>query len=291
MINKKFILGTVQLGLDYGINNHFGKPSKEAAFEILKMAYESNILYLDTAAAYGDSEQVIGEFHKKQGNIFGICTKLIIEDDDIERISDIIDSAIKRLQIEKIDVLYFHRFEQAKNDIIIQKIVEAKKQKKIDKIGISIYEPTELEYILDNLCGVVEVIQIPYNILDSVRWDSLIEKCHKANLEIYGRSVYLQGLLFKNDDDAFIRKMQAQEYVAYVKHYAEKKRVTIAQLLMDYCKKSNLDGIVIGCESVQQLKDNLEVWRTESCLNDDDVQIIKDHSKKIPIEIIDPRRW
>lgn len=291
MINKKFILGTVQLGLEYGINNQLGKPSKELAFEILKTAYENNVLYLDTAAAYGDSEQVIGDFHKEQGNIFGICTKLIVADDDVERITDIIDDAIKRLQIEKIDILYFHRFEQAKNNVIVQKIIEAKKQKKIDKIGISIYEPAELEYILDNLYGVVEVIQIPYNILDSVRWDSLIEKCHKANFEIYGRSAYLQGLLFKSDNDAFIRKMQAQKYVVYVKHYAEKKCVTIAQLLIDYCKKSNLDGIVIGCESVQQLKDNLEVWRTENCLDDEDVQIIKEHSKNIPIEIIDPRRW
>ena len=43
MINKKIILGTVQLGLNYGINNKLGKPSEKAAFEILDTAQKSDI--------------------------------------------------------------------------------------------------------------------------------------------------------------------------------------------------------------------------------------------------------
>ena len=173
----------------------------------------------------------------------------------------------------------------------MQGIAEAKAQKKIEKIGISIYEPAELEYILENLSDLVDVVQIPYNILDSARWDDLIEKSHKLEIELYGRSVFLQGLLFKSENDALIKKMNAQKYIEYVKHYAEKKNVTVAQLLVDYSKKSGLDGILIGCESVVQLRDNLAIWESENCLTDEDLQLIREHSKDIPIEILDPRRW
>lgn len=291
MRRKKFILGTVQLGLDYGINNRLGKPSKLTSFEILETASKNSIQYLDTAAAYGDSEKIIGEFHRSSQKRFKVCTKLIVADENEDKIANVIEQTIRRLHIEKIEVLYLHRFEQAKNTWIMQEIVEAKVQKKIEKIGISIYEPSELEYILENLHDVVDIIQIPYNILDSTRWDALIEKSHALEIEIYGRSVFLQGLLFKSENDVQIIKMNAQKYIEYIKHYAEKKNITVAQLLVDYCEKSDLDGVLIGCESLQQLKDNLVIWENDNCLCKEDLQIIREYCKNIPVEIVDPRRW
>ena len=61
---SKLILGTVQLGLNYGVNNSSGKPSKEKAFDILNSAYDGGIRTLDTAEAYGNSQEVIGSFMK-----------------------------------------------------------------------------------------------------------------------------------------------------------------------------------------------------------------------------------
>ena len=46
MVNK-IILGTVQFGLEYGINNINGKPDKETVFEILSSAYDNGIKYFD----------------------------------------------------------------------------------------------------------------------------------------------------------------------------------------------------------------------------------------------------
>ena len=57
-------LGTVQLGLSYGINNADGKPSQETANAILDAALAGGINTLDTAGAYGDSEVVIGNWLK-----------------------------------------------------------------------------------------------------------------------------------------------------------------------------------------------------------------------------------
>ena len=57
-----FSLGTVQLGMDYGINNPQGRPGREASFEILDTALQLGVNSLDTAVGYGDSERLIGEW-------------------------------------------------------------------------------------------------------------------------------------------------------------------------------------------------------------------------------------
>ena len=57
-----FALGTVQLGLTYGLGEHAEKPTEEAAFAILDRAVELGVNTLDTANNYGDSEAVIGRW-------------------------------------------------------------------------------------------------------------------------------------------------------------------------------------------------------------------------------------
>ena len=54
------MLGTVQLGLPYGIANRTGQPSYQEARDILACAYEGGVNCLDTAAIYGTSEEVLG---------------------------------------------------------------------------------------------------------------------------------------------------------------------------------------------------------------------------------------
>ena len=53
------ILGTVQLGCDYGIKNRYGQPSHKEALSILDVAFQGGIRTLDTAAGYGESERII----------------------------------------------------------------------------------------------------------------------------------------------------------------------------------------------------------------------------------------
>ena len=56
---SKLVLGTVQLGLKYGITNTSGKPDKVEAYDIIKYAIENNVKEFDTASEYGDSEQLL----------------------------------------------------------------------------------------------------------------------------------------------------------------------------------------------------------------------------------------
>ena len=65
---SKLILGTVQMGLDYGVNNSSGKISNKESFEILSLAFSNGINILDTAEVYGNSHQIIGDFHYNNPN-------------------------------------------------------------------------------------------------------------------------------------------------------------------------------------------------------------------------------
>jgi aryl-alcohol dehydrogenase-like predicted oxidoreductase len=60
MAYSKLMLGTVQFGLQYGINNSVGKPSLENVKAILRAAADGGINILDTARNYEESEEVLG---------------------------------------------------------------------------------------------------------------------------------------------------------------------------------------------------------------------------------------
>jgi aryl-alcohol dehydrogenase-like predicted oxidoreductase len=58
---KPMTLGSVQFGLDYGIVNTNGKVPESESIAIIRHAIVEGIEYIDTAAAYGDSERIIGK--------------------------------------------------------------------------------------------------------------------------------------------------------------------------------------------------------------------------------------
>ncbi|NCC93899.1 MAG: hypothetical protein EOM10_11550, partial [Opitutae bacterium] len=64
---SRLMLGTVQFGLSYGIANRQGRPSYAVVRDILACAFEGGVNCLDTAAAYGESEELIGRALRELG--------------------------------------------------------------------------------------------------------------------------------------------------------------------------------------------------------------------------------
>ena len=72
---SKMTLGTVQLGMNYGVNNSAGMPTEQQSYDILTAAYNGGVTVLDTSDDYGKSEQIIGQFLKDNPDKpFQICT-------------------------------------------------------------------------------------------------------------------------------------------------------------------------------------------------------------------------
>lgn len=290
----QLIMGTVQLGIDYGINNKFGKPSMEKSFEMLDYAYHNGISILDTANAYGDSEKIIGSYIKESGNEFKIATKLSsFDDSDIyDFVESQINSSLKLLSKRVIDFYLIHNFK----DLIDNKEVlfKLKNIPEILSIGVSLYEPYELEYLLDNHVDDIDFVQIPFNILDS-RWlkNDLLKKTKEKGLKIFVRSIFLQGLIFMDDENEMNKIDDSLKYyINFINNLANTKQVSVSYLAMDYVKSfKEIDGILFGCETIEQLQENINQFNNKILITDDDKKNILGITKDISEKIIDPRKW
>ena len=63
--SEPFVLGTAQLGFDYGVVNRAGKPEFESACEIVSAAWQGGVRQFDTAQGYGESEAVLGRIFQE----------------------------------------------------------------------------------------------------------------------------------------------------------------------------------------------------------------------------------
>ncbi|SFB93957.1 aldo/keto reductase [Butyrivibrio sp. YAB3001] len=291
------ILGTVQLGMNYGINNAIGKPPFRQAIEILDIAYKNGIRRLDTAPAYEESEELIGYYHQRSGNSFDICTKLSIDfleknKSDIYSIKKVIARSCEKLKVPRLYCYYLHRFEQCKNAELIATLEQIKHEGLIDNVGISIYFPKELEYICSFLAQKVDIVQIPYNIFSLDLWNDVIKEAHDKGIRIFARSIFLQGLVFKRTDDEFVKKIGAVTYLEFIHKLAEKLNVSISQLCFDVVKSNGyIDDILMGCETIEQLSDNIGLKSGFTSFDNGLMHDIEKVMDGVPDDMINPSEW
>lgn len=292
---SEMILGTVQLGLNYGIHNDIGKPSEEKTLEILDFAFHKGIDTIDTAISYGESEKRIGIYIANSHNEFKICTKLPVHVDS-EKINEYFENSRASMAVKQFDVYYLHRFEHCKDRKIMEELVRLKKQKRILNIGISIYAPEELIYIIEHLSGILDVIQLPFNLFDNYRWlkDGLLGKAKRAGFRIYCRSVFLQGLIFINEMSDMARKKGIGTLLHSIHQIARMYGMRMDELAVAFIQSfSEIDKYLVGCETKEQLARNIELYHTTCSYRLPQEAIIKivNLSKQIDINIIDPRMW
>ncbi|KZL94100.1 aldo/keto reductase [Clostridium magnum] len=294
---KQLILGTVQLGLDYGINNKKGKPSSEKAFDILNTAHDNGINLVDTASAYGDSEKIIGNFIKDTKKNFKISTKipkLNFDKDILEQVKISFENSINNLKVSVIEYYLFHNF----NDLVLKPetidyLCKLKSEGVINNIGVSIYDVPELELILKEYKDLINFIQIPFNIFDQ-RWikGNLLENAKEAGIEIGARSVYLQGLFFA--DKRKMDKIHSKTfyYVSKLNELCKLKNISKEEALFSYVKEQLfIDYILIGCENKEQLEQNIKIFNKEVKFTNIERECICNNFSDIEKDIIDPRRW
>ena len=184
---SKIGLGTVQFGLDYGISSSIGKVTKDDAKNIISFAKENKINLFDTAPAYGTSEKVLGESDISNVKIITKTRNFDaarISNEDIESIDIDFYNSLKDLKIERVYGLLFHNADdllKPGGEELYKAIKKLKKQKKIHKIGISVYEEKQLEKILSLYD--IDIVQVPFSIIDRRLMDSgMIDTLYNLSL-------------------------------------------------------------------------------------------------------------
>jgi len=191
---SKLALGGVQFGIDYGIANTKGQVQIEEVQSILNYAKKNGVNILDTASGYGDSEEVLG---KVGVDNFQIITKTTSIKQGVNGVVRIFYQSLKNLKQKKAYGLLIHdigEIEHKQFDTLLIELARLKRQGLVKKIGVSVYNSQQIDYVLDNFS--IDLIQLPINILDQrlINDESLV-KLKKHNVEIHARSALLQGLL------------------------------------------------------------------------------------------------
>lgn len=251
----KIILGTVQFGVDYGINNPAGKPTRETVFKILANAYNSGICILDTAEGYGNAVDIIGAFHRASGMLFEVNTKFT----HIQGVSllEKIETGIQKLGVTYIGTFFYHSYKDfiSKRELR-EELLDLKRQKLVRRIGLSVYTNDELKIAIDD--AAIDVIQMPFNLLDNYNErGKLLQRAKSKNKQIQVRSVFLQGLFFKNIDDLPAKLLPLSPYLNEVQAVAD-NNLSIEALCLQYAAaQGEIDEIIIGVDSEKQLADNI----------------------------------
>jgi aryl-alcohol dehydrogenase-like predicted oxidoreductase len=257
---EKLILGTAQFGLDYGINNTSGKKSISEVDVILKHAYSCGITTLDTAEVYGDAHKLIGSFHSRfPSNIFKVTTKTpkINESSSVEnKVKDYLDV----MKLKSISTFMFHSYDAY---LGFQKNKEGLKRLKntglVGGIGVSVYTNQEALSLLND--DLVEVIQLPFNLLDNLNQrGECLRKIKAKGKEVQIRSVFLQGLFFKNNIDKRSCVNKLTKELDLLRSIANRYEISLSQMALMYClQQENIDNIIIGVDSLSQLSENISL--------------------------------
>lgn len=279
-------LGTVQWGLDYGIANRTGRPTVDTVREMLALAREAGVTILDTARAYGDSERVIGEA-TAGGPYWSVVTKLAPDADTPDRAVASLDASRQALRREKLGAVLLHRW--ATRAAVWDVLRRERDAGRVGQLGASATDPDEAWQMLAD--PDVGVIQVATSLFDQrLSRAGFFEQALTSGKTVFVRSVFLQGA-------ALLPPEQLPPYLQSLAEPADAARKWAADHLVPSAVPflafaAALSGVLVllGCESVGQLADNLRDWDTARALVPE-VGRLAEGVPEPPATVLNPATW
>lgn len=292
-------LGTVQLGLSYGINNADGKPSQKTANAILNAALDGGINTLDTAGAYGDSEVVIGNWLKTvapEKHPFIVTKAAGLDHSSLENLRKDLFGRVKaskeRLGVAQLDLLMLHHFDDYLCDKEnVRKIMqELKDSGEVRFTGASAYSHHDYAEIADT--G-FDATQIPLNLFD---WKQIenggLKKLEQSGMMVFVRSVYLQGLVFQNPETLAPHMEFARPTLEKFRYLCKKYALTPAALALSYALSlPGVTSLVLGSEKAEQVQQNLTLMEQAVDLSPEQMAEIRELFLDTSEQVLNPGLW
>lgn len=287
----KIILGTAQLGMNYGVNNKLGKPSPELAQKIVDVALALGITDFDTARGYGDSEAVLGKCLSRaiRTGKYHIITK-------VPKLSELTGGDLKKViqesldNLGRIDTLLLHNFDDMYEEYLLSGYIALQKAFQFD-LGVSVYSPEEALYALEQ--DWVSCIQVPSSLADmrfvkAGIFAAAKEKC----VRIIVRSVYLQGLVFAKKPPGYLADLPGLAvFLSEINAFCEEWNCSAQELALSVaCQFFEHADLLIGVESASQLEETATTVKRVSSMSEIAVAWCE-VSRHVPGELIDPRTW
>lgn len=290
-------LGTVQLGMDYGIANQSGMPGEAQARELLRAAERSGVTLLDTARGYGLSEARIGAAGLSGMVVMTKCDALMDVSEQASRqevaarVEKSVQDSCAALGLAVLPYVLLHRpehFEQWGGQVW-ETLLALKAAGKIKRLGASVSSPAQALAALN--VPHMEALQLPLHVLDA-RWDEVEAACAaKPEVLVLARSSLLQGVLTLPAAQWPVLE-NAGEMCALLdgweKEFARAGRV---DLCLAYVRALGwVDSIVLGMETQAQLDANLALFALPP-LSGAQVAQVKRQRPMLPEAFLNPANW
>ena len=210
---KDLVLGSTGIKTP---KNAFGalpiqRVSMDEAVKILRKAYEGGMTYFDTARAYSDSEEKLGNAFKGMRDKVFIATKTAGKTGDDVRKD--LDTSLKMLQTDYIDVYQLHQIAQVYRPDdgtgVYEALEEAKKAGKIRHFGVTAH----LLHVATEAAesGLYETMQYPFSYLSMDKEFDLVKLCAEKNMGYIAMKSLAGGLI--TDSRVAMAFMNQQEHV------------------------------------------------------------------------------
>lgn len=166
-----------------------------AAVRILRRAYEGGMTYFDTARAYSDSEEKIGEALSDVRDNITIATKTTAKDPDAMKRD--LETSLKNLKADVIDIYQFHMADRCfcpdDGSGLYEQALEFKRQGMIRHIGITAHKIGVAEECVKS--GLYETLQFPFSYLSGDREVALVRSCKENNVGFICMKALAGGLI------------------------------------------------------------------------------------------------
>jgi aryl-alcohol dehydrogenase-like predicted oxidoreductase len=289
----RIILGGAQFGMAYGITNQHGQVLEADIRAILGRAQSVQVGFVDTAAAYGTSEQVLGRVLQDFPD-FGVISKIpavvgnCIGAEDVQHLQDSVSRSLEVLRRGRLHGLLVHACAdlfKPGGERLVGFLQGLRSTGVATRIGVSVYEASEIDRVLEIFTP--DIVQMPLNLFDQrlVR-SGHVARLRAARVEIHGRSAFLQGILLTDGADLPEHfKRFSKEFGAYSDFLGHNKLSRLAASLGFVLGQGGLDRVIVGVTSLRELDEIIEAVSHGAALP------AMDELACSNLDLIDPRRW
>lgn len=282
----KIIIGAANIGSNYGLNKS-GINSISKIKQIFAYIRKNNINTIDDAISYKGSKKILNKVNLEN---FKFISKIKLTK-NYKSTKDLnyyfykhVKKSLEEINKKKYYCILGHNVykSKSKNLKLISALKYLKKKKITDKIGISVYNPEEIKYILK--LWKPQIIQSPLNVFDQrlINGD-IIQYLKKKKIELHVRSIFLQGSLVSHKTSIKLIKFR-NEFKIWEK-WCKNKKINRLKACVHFIKKfKKISSVVIGINNLEQIKEIIK-YTKQKTININYLPNIK------KIKIIDPRKW
>jgi 1-deoxyxylulose-5-phosphate synthase len=285
-------LGTVALGLDYGIPTQGSRlrPEIAASEHLLQCALDLGIKLIDTARSYGESEEIIGSAigHRRQEYV--LATKVTPSPGAPHRVRESVHASLRALRTDVIDIVQIHcgATEMVPDASTTDALLELQRSGEIRYLGASVYGEKSGEAAIAS--GYFSCLQVAYSALDRRIEDTLLPAAEEKGIGILARSVLLKGALTERVEGLPEELALLKEAVRQIERLACSEVECLPELAYRYALGNpTIDSVLAGVISIQELGQAL-LWASRGALSPRLLDMIR-AIPMLPEQLLTPAFW